>query len=212
MKNLLRFTSALTGGVAVAGSLILLMQWILNNEAGAIQADRDTTVLEFVRLKRDSDIRIRERRKLDKEPPPQELIQPSKPKIKIASVQPHITTPKFELIPMNLAIASKTPYIGPVRQGPPDRSFMAISRMPPQYPYRAERKGIEGWVKVSFLITEKGRVADIVLLDSKPKQIFDHAAIRAVQKWRFKPQIKEGKPTPVRAEQVVNFRLQRGKV
>ena len=35
----------------------------------------------------------------------------------------------------------------------------------------------------------------------------DEKAIEAVQKWRFKPGVKDGKPVPVAATVEVNFRL-----
>jgi TonB family protein len=35
----------------------------------------------------------------------------------------------------------------------------------------------------------------------------DEKAIDAVQKWRFKPGFKDGKPVPVKANLEVNFRL-----
>jgi protein TonB len=84
---------------------------------------------------------------------------------------------------------------------------MPVSRTPPQYPYQATRRHIEGWVRVSFLVTAAGDVEDVVLLESEPEGIFDRAALRAVSQWKFRPRIVDGRPVAARAEQVVEFRL-----
>jgi len=84
---------------------------------------------------------------------------------------------------------------------------MALARTPPQYPYQAARRGIEGWVRVSFRVTETGTVEDVVVLESEPAGVFDRAAVRAVYKWKFKPRIINGEAEAARAEQVIEFEL-----
>ena len=44
-------------------------------------------------------------------------------------------------------------------------------------------------------------------LISHQRDILAPQAIEAVQKWRFKPGLKDGKPVPVSANIEVNFRL-----
>lgn len=201
---------SLLGGVLIAGTLVWLMQQMLSSDEGGIQAASERPVMEFVRLKRSSETRVRERKKLQQEPPPEEKIPPRPPRIELATSQPKISVPAMAFNMPQLPLALNGPYLGPVREGPPDRDFIPVSRVPPQYPYRAERKGVEGWVKVSFLITEQGSVEDVVLVDAKPKEIFNHAALKAVKRWKFKPRIVDGKAVAVRAEQIVNFRLGKG--
>jgi len=79
----------------------------------------------------------------------------------------------------------------------------------PSYPRRARSRGIEGWVKVGFTIQPNGKVKDIIILNSKPSGIFDNATQRSVARWKFKPQLLNGKPTPRRVEQIIRFNLQR---
>ncbi|MCW8945301.1 MAG: energy transducer TonB [Sedimenticola sp.] len=209
MQASLRLFISLLGGAAVAFSLFWLMQWMLLQDASQRAVQNSRPVMEFVRLKRDPEIRLRNR-VLPPEPPPPETPPPPRPEI-VAMKTTNLKTlsPDMNFKVPDLPMALNGPYIGPVNQGPPDRDFMPVSRVPPQYPYRAERKGTEGWVKVSFLITENGSVQDVVLIDAEPEGIFEQAAMRAVLKWRFKPRIQNGKPMAVRAEQVVNFRLNR---
>ncbi|MDX1380463.1 MAG: M56 family metallopeptidase, partial [Xanthomonadales bacterium] len=56
---------------------------------------------------------------------------------------------------------------------------------PPRYPNRARSKGIEGYVKLSFSLDDRGRVRDIEVADAYPEGVFDRAAKRALKRWRF---------------------------
>ena len=67
-------------------------------------------------------------------------------------------------------------------------------RVDPTYPVEASRDGIEGWVKLGFSVTASGSVTDISIIDSKPANVFNRAARRALKKWKYKPQIVDGKP------------------
>ena len=186
-----------------------MMNWMLIHKTTELQARQERPVMEFVRLERESETRIRERRQPDP-PPVAEEIPPPTPEIVVQDVaRPNIRAPNISFEVPKLPMSFTGPYIGPVRQGPPDRDFMAVSRVAPQYPFRAQRRGIEGWVKVSLLITEQGTVQDVVVVAAEPQGVFDQAAIQAVNKWKFKPRIQDGKPVSVRAEQTVNFKLGR---
>ena len=82
---------------------------------------------------------------------------------------------------------------------PPARILPAklLKRPPPNYPRAASQKNIEGWVELTFSIDVKGRPADIVILDSEPKNVFEKEAMRSVKKWRFEPAFNETTNEPV---------------
>lgn len=88
-----------------------------------------------------------------------------------------------------------------------DVPLTPLVSIPPMYPLRAKRRGIEGWVKVKFFVTPQGRVKKIEIIDSHPAGIFDQSAVRAVSSWRFKPGTVEGVPVKTSAEQVIKFKL-----
>lgn len=182
-------------------SLLWVMQLLVLNDANVHQVKDDRPVFEFVRLKHDNETRLK-KREMPQPPPPPETPPPQLPELKLAVIKPVLSAPEISMTMPGIGMAFDM-------ESTPSREFMAISRIPPRYPYRAERKGIEGWVKVSFEITEQGFVKNVVAIDAKPSGIFDSAAIQAVLKWRFKPRIINGKPVSVRAEQTVNFRLNR---
>lgn len=78
----------------------------------------------------------------------------------------------------------------PAEQGPVDVGEIApTSRVPPEYPSRAQRRGLEGHVELQFLIRPDGSVdrSSIRVLDSQPRNVFDSAAEQAVARWQFEP-------------------------
>lgn len=81
-------------------------------------------------------------------------------------------------------------------------------RVDPTYPPEASRDGVEGWVKLSFSVTSSGTVSDISVLQSEPKRVFDRAARRALQKWKYKPKLVDGIPVSQKGMVVVlDFKL-----
>ncbi len=206
---LFRLTLSGAGGILIALALLWLMQLMVINDDTQMMEKSKRQVMEFVRLKRPSETRLKQREKPE-EPPPPDKPPPQLPELELAVTKPTLKTPNIAMAMPELSSSSMRfdgPYIGAVSQGPPDRDFMVLSRIPPRYPYRAERRKIEGWVKISFIITEQGSVQDAVVIDAQPKGVFDMAALQAILKWRFKPRIANGKPVATRADQIINFKL-----
>ena len=67
-------------------------------------------------------------------------------------------------------------------------------RVNPQYPIRAEERGIEGWVELEFTISEAGTVKEARVIAAKPRGVFDRSALRAIKKWKYNPKVEDGKP------------------
>lgn len=72
---------------------------------------------------------------------------------------------------------------------------MPIERANPRYPAQAARKGQEGWVRMSYVVDEEGRVKDPVVDDFFGNSAFKKSALSAVKKWKFEPAVKDGEPT-----------------
>lgn len=89
-----------------------------------------------------------------------------------------------------------------------DAPLMPISRVPPVYPLVARRKGIEGWVKVKFLVTRQGTVERVSIVAAHPANLFEKSVLRAVSSWRFKPGTVSGKPVDTWAESTLEFKLE----
>ena len=56
--------------------------------------------------------------------------------------------------------------------------------------------------------TEKGTVANVTILEAKPRKIFNKAAKRALLKWRYKPKVVDGKAVGQKGQKVnLEFKL-----
>ena len=86
---------------------------------------------------------------------------------------------------------------------------IALQRIPPKYPARAANRHIEGWVKIEFTITTSGGVKDAVVVEAEPAEIFDEAALNAINQWTFQQKIANGVAVEQRAVQTLQFKLTR---
>lgn len=93
----------------------------------------------------------------------------------------------------------------PVGDGPAEA--VPLVRVEPEYPRKAARAGREGWVRLAFTITPSGGVANVRVVESRPRRVFDRAARRALEQWRFRPQRIDGQARAREAVQVIEFRL-----
>lgn len=89
------------------------------------------------------------------------------------------------------------------------RELTPLVRFPAEYPMHALAQGIEGYVIMRFIVTESGSVADPEVVRAEPPGAFDRAGIRAVLKWKFQPQIVDGKPARVTTYTRLRFELAR---
>jgi TonB family protein len=63
---------------------------------------------------------------------------------------------------------------------------VAVTRVAPVYPPKAEKLSLEGWVVVVFTVAADGSVKDAKVREST-SNLFDEAAVSAVSQWRYKP-------------------------
>ncbi len=90
------------------------------------------------------------------------------------------------------------------------RELTPLVRVPPDYPMRALQDGIEGYVMLRFVVTETGSVEDPEVLRAEPPGVFERAARRSVLRWKFQPQIRNGKASRVYAISTVRFVMSDG--
>lgn len=62
-----------------------------------------------------------------------------------------------------------------------------IAQPLPNYPRTALERGIQGRVILSITIMPDGSVRDVRVVDSNPRGYFESTAVRAVERWRYRP-------------------------
>jgi TonB family protein len=70
-----------------------------------------------------------------------------------------------------------------------------IDRVDPKYPIMAAKDGKEGWVLMSYVVDVEGNVQDPVVEDYEGDKRFQRSALDAIERWKFSPAMKDGKPT-----------------
>jgi TonB family protein len=68
-----------------------------------------------------------------------------------------------------------------------------VKRVPPTYPEKAAQENVEGFVVLSFDITETGATDNVKVVKSVPAGVFDKSAKVALKQWEYKPRIQGGK-------------------
>ena len=75
----------------------------------------------------------------------------------------------------------------------PERQRSALVQVMPKYPRDALRKGVTGWVLLSYSINKRGGTENIHVVDSSPEGYFENSAVSALARWKFKPQLEDQK-------------------
>lgn len=191
----MRYVVSLVVGVGIAALLFLLMSALIARSADRVLAREAGRVVDFIRIREEEVVNLKERVAPKKPPPPKE--PPPPPKLKVAKQDKPPPAPlDIDTPDIDISAAGTGPYLGTWRAGDPsaEGDVIPIVTIGAQYPRDALLEGIEGWVRFEFTVMEDGSVADLKLLDSRPPRVFDRAARRAMLKWKFKPRIVNGEP------------------
>jgi protein TonB len=183
-----RHAAAAVVAFGVTTGLFYLMQALITRAAGELQ-DPTGSLVEFVRLKKDSEPELK-KRELPKKEKPQE--PPPPPELDLSQSSEFDQALQAAAFSVGLGIELEGgPDIGDVAS---DADAVPVVRVNPQYPPRAAERGIEGWVELRFTISAAGKVIDAEVTRSHPGNVFDRAALRAVRKWKYNPKVEDGEP------------------
>lgn len=192
VRDFLRIPLITAAAVGTVFALFTLMYSLVATDLAGLRDATDSVRFDFVRLqKRDL---TPARRKLPDKPQ-----KPQKPKM------PETRSESESLNPdgMKFSTGSANPYQldlmtgGDLSKGwAGTRDPLPIMRVTPVYPSRASRRGTEGWVELAFTITTTGATENVRVVAEEPPGVFGRAAMKAVRKWKYKPQVIDGKVQP----------------
>ena len=188
---MVRIIVSLLVGASVAFALFVVMAKLIANSSRPAEEVPPAPVIDIVMSEPDDTTQTRQRVPPPPPPPPKSppKIQPVEPDVQDADAgNMNFNMPAVDTGGTNINIGG----VGAMQR---DGEATPIVRIEPKYPVQAARDGKEGWVRLSFTINEVGGVEDIVVIEAEPKRIFDREARRALRKWKYKPNIVDGKPT-----------------
>lgn len=203
----MRLIVSMIAGIAVAGALFLFMQYAIQTEGTRPDIQRGERI-DFVRVDRDDAVRERERQRPEPPPEPTEPPPPERMQVETQQVRPdfrpQIAPMDFPAMGVPMAHFTGASMYQP-RTGDGDVTPLVV--VEPQWPREALLNGIEGWVEVRFTIGPDGRVSNARVVASEPRRTFDRSALRAIERWRFRPRVVDGRPVEREATQIIEFRL-----
>ena len=196
----LRIPIAALAGALFTSSMFWLLWSLIETTFDA--GDRaEAARIEFSRMRRDTEVATKRDEKVERERPPP---TPETPRMafsaggvdnNVAQLTP-VVDARGAMSRMSMTAGS-------------DRDVIPLVRINPDYPPRALSRGLEGWVQVQFTITPTGTVANAVVVNAEPKNIFDDAALKAIARWRYNPKVEGGTAVErVGVQTIIRFQLE----
>ncbi|MDQ7050845.1 MAG: energy transducer TonB [Enterobacterales bacterium] len=187
-----RIIIGIAAALGITFALFVLMAYLIKVELKPF-GDAKTPSIQISMVEPDDDINIRERRLPKKPEPPKTPPPPQKQRVAKAE-RPKVQSMNLNMERLDVAIAGNGMYLGPPGGGNMgDGEAIPMVIIQPRYPRKAAMEGIEGWVKFRFTISPDGTPKNVELIDAKPRRIFERDARRAIYKWKFKPNVVDGK-------------------
>ena len=143
------------------------------------------------------------------EPPPEETVEPFIPDFGRPSIVPARPGPpalSIEIGDPGLA-ARDLDFV--FQAGDLDQPPRVVSRVPPIYPFRARQRGIEGFVRVRFLVAPDGAISRVSILTAEPEGVFEDSVLQILPRWRIEPGRIDGEAVHSWMVTTVHFELTR---
>jgi len=203
-----RFARPALYGALVTFGMFWTMQLLIVGGKYMAEQGESLATIDFVRLKKDSDMETRERKKPPKPEPPK---QPPPPKMKVEAPPPDAPVTPFQMPKLDLPTnVTGGPFLGSYVAGGDLSGYselIPLVRIAPQYPRNAARERIEGFVDFEITINPDGTVKSARPIKAQPRGVFEAAGMQSILKWKFKPKVVDGKGVESKGIQHMEFTL-----
>ncbi len=190
--TVVRLVIGLVMAMAVTLSLFWLMQYLIETADRSLNDDGAGNLVDFVRIKRDENVNIRQSK--PKKPPPPESPPPQPPTPQLDNLNPNAEKIAISAVPVQTDIKMTGGFSLGVGEG----DYLPIVKVAPIYPNRALSRGIEGFCVVQYTVTRQGTTKDPVVIDSQcTSSLFHRASLNASLKFKYKPRIMDGEAVEV---------------
>ncbi len=183
--GLLRIIIGVPVAAIVTIGLFMLMKSLIIPEKIDQEVIEEAPPIELTRVKRDEEIQANDREL--QRPEQQDEPPPPPPPAPQQTTRPNVGGGSLGLPKPDVGLSGLSGVTINERDPQP------IVRIPPQFPRRAAQRGQEGYVVVEFTIAADGSVKNPVVVESS-SSVFEREAIRAIQRWKYRPQIRDGQP------------------
>ncbi len=198
---LYRYLNAFVVGVVVTTALFYIMSALIASGKEAVVDANSLKIVDFVRIKQEDTVQ-RKKRKVEKPEKPK-APPPTLPKPQLDRFKVNTKLNRGISFNPNINVAQTTLQAG-------EGDYLPIVKVQPIYPRRALSRGIEGYVIVEFMVTKLGTTQDIKVVEAKPTGYFERAAIKAAQKFKYKPKVINGEPVDVAGvRNIIRFELEK---
>lgn len=146
--------------------------------------------------------------------PPLDISTLEKPPIETPTLEkPPLEKPLLEKQTLDKPPLEKRSYNVPSRKAhypakELDSPLIPLVKPSPVYPVKASRRGIQGWVKVKFIVNTFGIVEDLEVIQSNPSKVFDKNVIQCVAQWKFTPGTVDGILVSTLVTTTIKFQLE----
>jgi len=193
MRSWVRLALSFVVALVFTGGVFSFLGTLIRSKIAAPER-QEAARIEFSQVRRDTETKTIKRQKPEPVKPMQ--VSASAPKIDTGSVAG--IKPSAGPIAIGYGAGAMVDVRGvlggpmAVSVGGSDRDEMPLVRVEPVYPERALSRGVEGWALVEFTITSAGTTTDVRAVESQPPGVFDAAAVKAVQSWKYNPKVEGG--------------------
>ncbi len=190
MKAVPRIGVSLIPGALVTFGLLVLMFTLIATGNKELDEEESRKIADIFQPERE----VTERQKQEKPDKPE---QPDEPPPDMPEQQEKFEAPKGA-VSMTAPGAGTNVDVGMGGGFARDTDYIPVYVPQPQYPRRAQSRGVSGYAVVEVTITKTGSVKNIKLMEEHPDNYgFGRAAMRAADKLKYNPRVVNGEPQEV---------------